>query len=259
VRLDWEIAKRGYRRYAAYPAATFGGLFTNTVFGFLRGYVLLAIFRHRDVVGGYDATDTITYAWLGQGLIATVYIWGWHEFALRIRSGDIATDLTRPIHPLRYWLAFDLGRGLYHALFRGIPPILLGALVFHLTAPSDLLRWLAFVASVALAVAVSFAFRYLYNAVAFWTVDYRGPMMASMVVANLLSGFIVPIAFFPGWLKTIAHATPFPSMVQIPIDIFIGNASPAQLAVQAAWLAAMLGLCHAVTAAGTRRLVVQGG
>src|SRR5436190_14443409 len=117
LRLDWEIAKRGYRRYAAYPAATWAGLFTNVVFGFLRAYVLLAVYRHRTNVGGYDAADAVTYVWLGQGLIATIFMWGWMDFALRIRSGDIATDLARPVHPVRFGLAFDLGRSLYHALF----------------------------------------------------------------------------------------------------------------------------------------------
>jgi len=259
VRLDWEIAKRGYRRYAVYPAATWAGLFTNVVFGFLHGYVLLAVFRHRSDVGGYDATETITYVWLGQGLLATIFIWGWFDLAVRIRTGDIATDLSRPIHPLRYGLAFDLGRALYHALYRGIPPILLGALVFELTAPRNPLLWLAFALSVALAVTVSFAFRFLYNAVAFWTTDYRGPMVIAMIAANLLSGFIIPIAFFPGWLRTVANATPFPSMVQIPVNIFVGDAGAEMLLVQAFWSIAVLGLCAAVFGAGARRVVIQGG
>src|SRR5947207_14881861 len=63
LRLDWEIAKRGFRRYAAYPAATWAGVFTNTVFGFMQAYVLLAVYRHRTDVGGYDAGDTVTYVW----------------------------------------------------------------------------------------------------------------------------------------------------------------------------------------------------
>src|SRR3954464_1077494 len=110
VRLDWEIAKRGWRRYAAYPWATAAGVFTNSVFGFLQAYILLAVFRHRSDVGGYDASDTVTYVWLAQALIMTVYIFGWQELALRIRDGSIATDLSRPLDPQRYWLAVDLGR-----------------------------------------------------------------------------------------------------------------------------------------------------
>ena len=263
MRVDWELARRGYRRYASYPAATFAGLFTNTVFGFLRGYILLALYRHRHVIGGYDTSKTLTYVWLTQALIATIAIWGWQDFAERIRSGDIGSDLARPIDPLRAGLAFDLGRGLYQALFRGIPPMLVGALVFKLTAPSNPLVWIAFVVSVTLAVVVSFAWRFLYNASAFWVLHFRGPAVMAMLVANLFSGFIVPLAFFPHWLRVLAYATPFPAMVQMPIDVFVGKAHGGDvvttLVVQAAWAAGLLVVCRGVFAAGVRKLVVQGG
>ena len=66
MRLDWEIAKRGYRSYAAYPAATAAGVFTNTVFGFMQAYILLAVFASRTDVGGYDAQDAVTFTkWEG--------------------------------------------------------------------------------------------------------------------------------------------------------------------------------------------------
>src|SRR3954468_14601143 len=82
VPLDWEIAKRGWRRYAAYPWATAAGVFTNTVFGFIQAYILLAVFRHRAHVGSYNARDTVTYVWLAQALLMTVYVFGWQELAL---------------------------------------------------------------------------------------------------------------------------------------------------------------------------------
>jgi ABC-2 type transport system permease protein len=263
MRLFFELARRGYRRYAAYPAATFGGLFTNTVFGFMRAYVLLAIFRETAEVNGYDAQDTVTYAWMTQGLIATIYIWGWFELGLRIRTGDIATDLSRPVDLQFAAFASDMGRALYHAIFRGIPPILVGALVFELTAPSDPLMWLAFAASTTLAVAVSFSFRFLYNLPAFWLLDYRGVAVLAMIAANLFSGFIIPVRFFPDWLAAIANATPFPSMVQTPVDMFVGETHGLEivsaLLVQTMWLVVLLALGRWVLAAGTRRLVVQGG
>lgn len=263
MRLYWEIARRGYRRYAAYPAATWAGLFTNVVFGFMRGSVLLALFQQRQEIGGYDAADAMSYTWLTQALLMTIYIWGWKELALRIRSGDIAVDLSRPLDVQLGGLAFDLGRACYHALFRGIPPLLVGALAFDLTVPASIWVWLAFLASVALAVAVSYAFRFLYNLPAFWLIDYRGVVSLAMLTATLFSGFIVPIALFPEWLAAIAHATPFPAMAQTPIDIAVGAirgpAVLAALATQAGWLAGLLLLGRTVFAAGTRRLVVQGG
>ncbi len=263
LRADWEIARRGYARYAAYRAATFAGLFTNTFFGFLRSFILLGLYEQRAEIGGYDATATLTYTWLTQALMTPVVVWGWRDLALRVRSGDIATDLVRPIEPLRAWLAFDLGRAAYHLVFRGIPPFLLGAVVFRLTAPGDPLVWVAFLVSVVLAVVVSFAFRFLYNLASFWLLDDRGVAVLAMIAVSFFSGFMIPIAFFPDWLAAIAHATPFPAMLQLPIDIFVGAATGpeilATLTVQLAWALALLAAARGVFALGVRRLVVQGG
>jgi viologen exporter family transport system permease protein len=263
LRTDLEYAKRGYRRYAAYPAATAAGLFTNTVFGFMRTFVLLALFADRADVAGYDRAAAVTYTWLTQGLIATIFIWGWQDLSLRIRTGDIATDLIRPIHPLRAGLAFDLGRSVYHAAFRGVPPILVGALFFTLILPADVLAWSAFALSVALAVTVSYGFRALYNLFSFWLLDHRGTTLLAIGASNLFSGFILPIRFFPPWLEAVARVTPFPSMVQTPVDIFIGRtAGPdvvVALATQLAWAIALVLASRGVFALGVRRLVVQGG
>lgn len=262
LRLDLEIARRGYRRYAGYPAATLAGVFTNTVFGFLRVYVLLAIFAQRDDIGGYDATAAVTYTWLTQALLMTVSVWG-YEFANRIRSGDIATDLVRPVHPVRAALAFDLGRAWYHWVFRGIPPFVLGAFFFEMRLPDSVMTWIAFAVSLTLAVVVSFAWRTIYNSAAFWLTEIRGVGTIALIVSNLLSGFLIPVRFFPDWLAAIANATPFPSMIQVPVDVFLGVTSGIDaviaLGVQIAWAVVLLAGARATFALGVRHLAVQGG
>jgi ABC-2 type transport system permease protein len=259
------LARVGYRRYAAYPAATAAGLFTNVFFGFLLAYVLLAVFDLREEVGGYDQADTVTYVWLAQGLLSVVASFGpsWFELSLRVRNGNVATDLQRPLDLQRMLLAQDAGRAAYQLLYRAVPPFLLGALVFDVVAPESLVRWLAFALSVCLAVVVSFGVRFLANLMSFWLLDYRGPTMIAMLVSHLLSGLVIPLAFFPEPFGDIARVLPFASMLQLPIDIFVGAASGLEiagvLALQAFWAFSLLGLGRATLAAGTRKLVVQGG
>jgi ABC-2 type transport system permease protein len=262
-RLFLELARRGYRRYAAYPGATWAGVFTNTFFGFLLAYVLLAVFEERDTVGSYDAEDAVTYVWLAQGLLMTVYLFGWNEVAVRVQSGDVATDLQRPLDFQTYWLAQDLGRALYHGLFRGVPPFLLGALVFDVLLPQDPRVWVAFLASVTLAVVVSFAFRFVVNLAAFWVLDYRGVVVLATVATAFFSGQYVPLPFYPEWLEVLAWSLPFASMVQAPIEVFLGHARGVELAgllaLQTTWAGVLLLLGRAVFGAGLRKLVIQGG
>jgi ABC-2 type transport system permease protein len=263
LRLHWEIARRGYGRYAAYPGATLAGIWTNTIFGFIQAYILLALYDSRTDIGGYDASDAVTYVWFAQAMLATVYVFGWFEVALRIRSGDIATDLARPLDPLRYWLAFDLGRALYHFVFRGIPPFVVGMLVFDVTLPQSAITWVWLVVSLVLAVVVSFAYRFLYNLAAFWLLDYRGVGLVGVTIALLFSGFIVPLPFFPDWLEAIARVLPFAAMVQAPVDVFLeevtGVEVAATLGLQALWAVVLLGLARLALGSAIRRVVIQGG
>jgi ABC-2 type transport system permease protein len=84
-----------------------------------------------------------------------------------------------------------------------------------------------------------------------------------MVASTFFSGMMIPIAFFPGWLGTLAWSLPFAAMVQAPVEVFLEHARGLELAgllgLQAAWALVLLLAGRAVFAAGTRKLVIQGG
>jgi ABC-2 type transport system permease protein len=61
------FAAAGIRRYATYRQAMVASIFTNSVFGFLRCSVLLAL-AAGGTVAGYDAGRLATFVWAGQGL-----------------------------------------------------------------------------------------------------------------------------------------------------------------------------------------------
>lgn len=263
MRLYWEVARRGFRRYATYRGATIGGLFTNTVFGFMRGYVMLALLEARPGAGGYDAKDGLTYVFLTQGLIMTVGVWGWREVTERVRSGAIATDLSRPYDFQLWHLAQYYGRGAFYGVARGIPPFVLGAIVFDLRLPEQPATWALFGLSVLLATTISFALSFIVNLASFWLLDDRGVQMVFGLCASFLSGFTIPVVLFPGWLRDAALLLPFASFIQAPIDVFLEKPSigtvGTTLALQAFWAAVTLGLGQLVLRAGTHKLVIQGG
>lgn len=263
VRAYWELAIRGYRRKAAYRGATIAGVFTNSVFGLLRGAVMLALMKARGTIGGYDAADALTYVWLGQALIAVVELWGWVELGQRVASGDVAIDLGRPIDFQGHWLAMDLGRAAYQVVYRGLPPVALGLVLFHIRAPGSVEAAAGFAVSIVLGVLISFGLRFLVNLAAFWVLDYRGVTNAAMVLWSLLCGLAVPLSFFPGWSRTVVEALPLAGVMQIPIDVYLGLHRGldlvAVLAFQLGWAVALLGAGRLALAAGMRKLVVQGG
>lgn len=256
----------GFRRYATYRQATVAGSFTNIVFGFLRCYVLLAVAAGAagGIAGGYDARQLATFVWVGQGLLNVVGMWGWTDLAERIRTGDIAADLLRPVPPVTAYLAADLGRAGYQALTRFTPPVIVGALAFPLVVPS---RWQTvplFAASVLLAVVGCYGCRYLVNATAYWLGDARGPLMFWTLTSGVLAGLYFPLRLLPDWLTiTLWVATPIPGLLQTPLDVLVERDAPALqaglVALQAVWAVIMVALAGVVQRRAERKLVVQGG
>ena len=264
LRTAGALMAAGFRRYASYRAATLAGAFTNTFFGVVK---VLILFAAADAAGGsvagYDRPSLSTYSWIAQGMIAIILAFPRGDVADRVRTGDIAIDLGRPVHPITAWFAEDLGRAGQACLIRFLVPLAVGGLLFGLRVPQHPLTVPLFLLSGLLAVAVSFGARLLVNLAAFWILDVRGLLTLYMVGSNVLSGLIVPVAFFPGWLQVVAYATPFPWMLQAPVDIAVERATGGEallaLAAQAGWAAALFALAALALRRGTRRLVVQGG
>lgn len=164
------VASRAFRRYSTYRAATVAGVFTNSVFGVIYSFAYLALWKANPDAGGYDAVDAVTFVWLGQALLMTVALWGGgatDDLAERIRTGDVAIDLYRPVDLVGWYLASDLGRAAYHFLTRGLAPTVIGLLLFDIALPDSPVAALGFVLSIPLAVVVSFAIRFLVASTAF--------------------------------------------------------------------------------------------
>jgi ABC-2 type transport system permease protein len=263
VRVYAEVARRAFARQSTYRAATAAAGFTNTVFGFLMAYVLLAVYAGQPEINGFSAAEAVTFTFVAQGLF---FLGGSGDIeqANRISSGDVVIDLYRPIDYQGYWASIEAGRVGYMLLARGIPPFVAGWLFFdEVSLPPAPWIWPAFAVSLVLAVAVGTSFRFILQSVAFWLLDVRGPNQIAMVVAGFFSGTFVPTFLFPPVLRTLSLLTPFPAMLQWPIEIFLGaHTGPGLLvilAAQAFWAVVMAVLGRLVLARATRKVVIQGG
>jgi ABC-2 type transport system permease protein len=259
----WEVGTRAYRRQSTYRGATLAGAVTNTVFGFILAYVLLAVFRERSTIGGFDATDAVTFTFVTQGLLMVVGVFGAKDISDRIRTGDVITDLYRPVDFQLYWLADKLGGSAYYVVFRGVPPFAVASLAFHLRLPASALTWVEFAVATLLAVVVAFGWGFLLQLTAFWLLDVRGSNQLGWLGAQFFAGVFVPIVFFPAWLFHTAQLLPFPSLVQLPSEVFLEKHTGIDVvgvyAQQAFWALVLLMAGRAVLARAMQKVVVQGG
>jgi ABC-2 type transport system permease protein len=264
VRVYWRLLVAGFRRQSVYRLAMLGGLVANLTFGLLKVAVLFATVRAAGGhLHGYDTASISTYVWLSQGLLGSVNLNGRTDLALRVKNGQVAVDFLRPVDLQAATFATETGASLFALIPRGLPSVLLGALTVGMALPSSPVFYLLGAVSVLLGIVISAATVYLIAVAGFWLVETRGLQILYMLASGFLGGLIVPIALFPHWLRIIAAATPFPSIMMYPIDVLSGLGGPAAAAglvlAQLAWLAGVAGIGQLLTRAGRRRLEVQGG
>jgi ABC-2 type transport system permease protein len=263
ARLFWYLVKLSFQQQFSYRAANLAGLATNFFFGLLRAYLMLALFRTRDVVNGVSLQQAVTFTGLSQALIAYLMLWGWWEVINQIRSGEIASDLLKPVNYFTFWLAHDVGRAIAHILLRGITLMLGFAIFFEITLPSSWTQVVAIFITMLLGLLISFSWRFLINLSAFWSPDSRGLARVGYSLSYFLSGFLMPMRFFPRWFVQLCSFLPFPYMVNTVIETYLGILTGPELwyavLLQLAWVVILFFTCQAVLRAGVRKLVIQGG
>lgn len=260
----WRFLLAGIRGQSAYPLATLAGLTANATFGLLKGGIMgAAVESSGGELAGYSAATMAAFVWLGQGMLGSVNFWGGSDLQTRIKSGDVAVDFLRPVSVQASHVLTDVGKGLFGLLPRGLPSVLIGVAIGGMALPPDTAAYTLGLLSVLIGITISHATVYVVATTGFWLVETRGVSVLYMALSGFFAGLYTPIYLFPDWLLTLALLTPFPSMMQLPIDVLSGQAAGAvawqHLGVQVVWLAVVLAVGQLTTRAGRRRLEVQGG
>jgi ABC-2 type transport system permease protein len=263
MKLFWELVKRSFQRQMSYRAATVAGLATNFAFGLLRAVVLIALYGQQTEVAGITLKGVITYTAITQAVIGYMSLFRWTELMDSVYDGSIGSDLLKPMNFFFFWLAKDLGRAISSFLTRGLTIMLAYAVTVGITSPDTPAQWVALALAVMLSWLISFAYRFVVNLTAFWTPNAIGITRFVFVLSWALSGFLMPLDFFPKWFVTMAHLTPFPQMVNSLVRIYLGTVSGPELiwelAAQLFWATALIALGQVLLRIGVRRLVIQGG
>lgn len=263
MRTFFEISLASFRRHMTYRATVFAGLITNFIFGVFRIAILVALYGENESVAGVSLTGGITYMVLIQGVIGFLSMFSWYELMNSVYSGEVVTDMLKPLSLYTSWLARDLGRAGVQFIFRGVLIVLLYAPFFTLTYPDSPLQWSSLFVVMLLSWLVSFSWRFVVNLAAFWTPNAMGIGRFLFILSWFFSGFLMPLRYYPDWLIRIANLTPFPSTVNVVMDTFIGILNGPELVqailAQLVWLIILLTAGQLLLRAGQRRLVILGG
>jgi ABC-2 type transport system permease protein len=185
------------------------------------------------------------------------------EMAEAVRTGEVATDLMKPIDYQFFALFRQLGRSCYYFFFRGLPIFLVMVIFFPWKPPHSWAALVLFFPSLVFAAAIVFSLSFMVGLSAFWLLDIRGVNQAVMGSAIFLSGFLIPVSFFPSGFGRICEWLPFVGQSYVPVAIYLGKYVGGQmvsmLARQIIWAAILILLSRAFMCLAVRKAIIQGG
>lgn len=225
-----------------------------------------AVFAHAGTVGGFGLAATITYFVVL--IVLQFFIGAFNEDYLiseEIRNGLINQFLLKPINYFAYRFSIFTAARLVSGSLMLVPLLVLVPLLKdHLALPPfEPWRLALGLPATALAALIQFSIAYCFGLMAFWFLEIQGFVILSMAVEALLGGQMFPLDLMPPHLLRIAELLPFYYQMYFPAAIFTGRVDFTRashgLAVQAAWVVALLLLNRLLWTRGLRRHTAVGG
>lgn len=249
-----------------YRMAAAAGTFTQLFFGFVMVVVMREFFFSGAQVQPMTMAQTVSYIWLGQALLGMLPWDGDPEVMEMIRDGNIAYELCRPLQLYDHWYFRLIALRTAPTLLRGLPIFAVTLLLpegFALQLPPSGAALIAWMVASCGALLLGCAVSNIISISALWTVAGDGMRRLLPALVILMSGVIVPLAFFPDWAGGILGFLPFSGLVDVPNRFYIGALEPAMVVPmflkQIAWTLAIAMLGRALIGRATRRVVIQGG
>lgn len=250
-----------------YRAAALGGLATQYAWGFMYLLMFQAFYRSNPSAIPMPYDQLVSYIWLNQAFLVLFLSYRYDQSIVNsITQGGIAYDMVRPVNLYGMWLCKDLASRCAGALLRCAPVLLLAAVLpepFGMHLPASIEAFTLFLLSMLLGTLNTASFVILQYITIFYTLSPAGIRYIWLALAELLSGGLIPLTFFPDGIRQVVELLPFASMQNVPLRIYSGNLS-GDAALQAVllqifWAAFMTCGGIFLMNRATRRVVVQGG
>ncbi len=246
-----------------YRGAVLGGIICQVFFGLILVSLYRALYQSRPQA--LPLETVVSYVWLQQAFFRML-LSSDNDLAGKIRTGDIAYDLCRPVDLYGFYYARIMAQKLVGSLLRGIPMMAFAYLLprgWGLMPPASPGALFCALPALLLGLLCVCAMENITMGITMRTLDPRGVQALLNLLMTLMAGNILPLTLFPDAWQRVLALLPWTQMLDAPIRLYTGVWEPAAavrvLGIQALWTGILLGLGMELWKSNRIKLVLQGG
>jgi ABC-2 type transport system permease protein len=257
------LISRRFQASVTYRASFFVSFLGNLLFVYVMVSIWTALYGARHTVQSMTLAEMRTYVIVANTLRLFFTMPLEANVEARIRQGDIALDMLKPMDFQLMQYADVLGRSLFNLVAGTVPVLLISWFAFGLVLPPSPAYLALFLVSVVIGHAMSFLLAFITAVVGFWTTDLWGVVLLKTALLQFFSGLVVPLTFFPPAVAGVLAWLPFQALYYVPQLLCMGKLPlaqvPAVLGLQVAWLLLLFAFSRLLWTRAVRKLALQGG
>lgn len=247
-----------FKNSFTYRSSVFIGIF-GSLFSVITQIALWKyLFSHDAAMTSY----MISYVVLSH-LLGVVYTNGISTLiGSKVTTGDFVIDLIKPVNPILTYWSTSFSTNIAKLLNRGIPLILVFLpMFFNLQFSFE--KILFFGLAIIFGIVISNLIYILVGYLAFLIFEVMPYVRIIDDTIRLVSGAVIPVAFFPSWLEKISHATPFYFLYSFPLRLLLNELPMYEIyqgfIIMSIWVIILSIILKIVYSAALKRSIVQGG
>lgn len=253
----------GIKEHMVYPSAIWAKLFLKIIYLYLQFSIWTALFSsHSQMNPLINREDTLKYIIVATIISALIECNTIEWINAQIQTGNIITELIRPIDFRKMIFSRHLGDSIVKIVFYCIPLSMLAMIAIHepLLCPEQILYSLL---SIIPAYCIQFLYSLIIGLMAFWLIVTWPLNMLLGAIYKLLSGAWIPVTLFPNLLYKINLFLPFRAIYAIPVTIMTSRMNAQNIWkdiwTQLIWIIFLFVITEFIWKIGKRKLIVQGG
>jgi ABC-2 type transport system permease protein len=258
-----EFSRVGFVNILAFRLRYFTGIITYFLNVTVYYFIWTAVYSGGHPIAGYSLAQMITYVSVGW-MIRSFY---WNtidqEMAYEVIEGKIAMDLIKPVSVQWMWIFRAMGESAFRLGLLTLPTAVVVALVFPVQGPASRGDFILFLIAVLGSFFLMGAINFMIGTCAIPLKSILALIRAKYWLIELLSGLLIPMAFFPEQIQKVLAWLPFEHIAYTPLQIYLGKLDRSQalraLATEWFWVAVLLVLAHLWWNRSLRDITIHGG
>lgn len=242
----------------------------NYIMGILSSILSFLIFCsiYKVLYGNANEVDGITLSMVSTNFLLSLCLSNVYRFddefiQHKLRDGQIANELLKPISFKGRILAENLGENLFSICFKFIPTACVAIFITKIEKPSSFLGLIFFLISAVLGYLILWEISFIIQTLSFWVFRIWGIARLKNIIIEVFAGTMIPLWFMPEWVMNIIKFTPFDSIYFTPIKFYLGQIGSNNIVFnfgrQLIWVAIFYIIGEILWKCGEKKVVVQGG